>query len=162
MGDLGNQFAAFSKFGDSKSDGKNITLTQIDKWLKQAQVFDKKLTTTDTGIEFGKLKAKVIDFKTFNQFLDSLAKAKSIPVDEIKNKLVNCGAPGTPNTTQAVHVGGVDRLTDTSKYTGTHKERFDESGKGKGIAGREDRADDSGYVSNYKGKDTYDKTHPKN
>eukprot|EP00128_Syssomonas_multiformis_P008092 Colp12_sorted_trinity150504_noHs@34669 len=31
----------------------------------------------------------------------------------------------------------VSRLTDTSKYTGAHKERFDESGKGKGIAGRE-------------------------
>ncbi|KAJ3340716.1 hypothetical protein HDU93_006386 [Gonapodya sp. JEL0774] len=32
----------------------------------------------------------------------------------------------------------VDRLTDTSKYTGTHKQRFDESGKGKGLDGRED------------------------
>lgn len=100
MGDLSNQFAAFSKFGDSKSDGKTITLTQIDKWMKQAQVFDKKLTTTDTGIEFGKLKAKVIDFKTFNQFLDNLAKAKGYAVEDIKGKLTNCGAPGTANTTQ--------------------------------------------------------------
>ena len=31
----------------------------------------------------------------------------------------------------------MDRLTDTSKYTGSHKERFDESGKGKGKEGRE-------------------------
>ncbi len=28
-------------------------------------------------------------------------------------------------------------MTDTSKYTGSHKERFDESGKGKGLAGRD-------------------------
>lgn len=50
----------------------------------------------------------------------------------------------------------MDRLTDTSKYTGTHKERFDDSGKGKGKAGREDMADTSGYVSAYKGSGTYD------
>lgn len=54
-------------------------------------------------------------------------------------------------------MGAVDRLTDTSKYTGTHKERFDESGKGKGIAGREVMNDNTGYVSGYKGAGTYDK-----
>lgn len=58
---------------------------------------------------------------------------------------------------KAVTVGGVSHLTDTSKYTGTHKERFDQSGKGKGIAGREDVTDNSGYVSGYKGAGTYDK-----
>lgn len=100
--------------------------------------------------------------------------------------LINCGNPGMSNATvrihffflnkkrnnknnreikchlnkqQAVSVGGVDRLTDTSKYTGAHKERFDASGKGKGISGREDVQDTSGYVGGYKGKDTYDKTH---
>jgi len=31
----------------------------------------------------------------------------------------------------------VSRLTDTSKYTGAHKQRFDETGKGRGLAGRE-------------------------
>lgn len=52
-----------------------------------------------------------------------------------------------------------DRLTDTTKYTGAHKERFDESGKGKGAAGRESLHEDAGYVQGYKGKDTYEKTH---
>jgi len=56
-----------------------------------------------------------------------------------------------------VKSGAVDRLTDTSKYTGSHKERFDEEGKGKGIAGRKETADDSGYVTGYKEKDTYGK-----
>ena len=49
-------FKAFSKFGDTKSDGKHITLSQSDKWMKQAKVIDKKLTTTDTGIHFKKFK----------------------------------------------------------------------------------------------------------
>lgn len=34
------QFKAFSKFGDVKSDGKFITLSQSDKWMKQAHVRD--------------------------------------------------------------------------------------------------------------------------
>lgn len=54
-----------------------------------------------------------------------------------------------------------DRLTDTSKYTGAHKARFDDQGKGKGIEGRTDVADASGYVTAFKDKDTYDKTHKK-
>lgn len=59
----------------------------------------------------------------------------------------------------AVKTGAVDRLTDTSKYTGTHKERFDEGGKGKGKEGRENLVSKDGYVAGYKNKDTYDKTH---
>ena len=51
----------------------------------------------------------------------------------------------------------MDRLTDTSKYTGAHKERFDKSGKGKGIDGREDRHANDGYVGGYGNKGTYDK-----
>ena len=53
----------------------------------------------------------------------------------------------------------VDRLTDSSKYTGSHKERFDESGKGKGLGGRKDLHDKSGYVGGYKEKGSYDDTH---
>lgn len=53
----------------------------------------------------------------------------------------------------------VERLTDTSRYTGAHKQRFDESGKGKGIAGRKDLPDSSGYVQGYQNKDSYSKNH---
>lgn len=49
----------------------------------------------------------------------------------------------------------VDRLTDVSKYTGSHKQRFDETGKGRGIAGRKDLPDQSGYVQGYQNKDSY-------
>lgn len=65
----------------------------------------------------------------------------------------------TPFLQKATKVGAVERLTDTSKYTGSHKERFDESGKGKGLAGRQDLTDNSGYVGGYKGAGTYDQTH---
>lgn len=53
---LKEQFAAFSRFGDTSSDGKSISLTNCDKWMKQAKVIDgKKITTTDTSILFKKL-----------------------------------------------------------------------------------------------------------
>lgn len=87
-----------------------------------------------------------------------MSKQKNISVDEIKGKLQTCGFPGTNKATEAVKTGAVERLTDTSNYTGIHKERFDVRGHGKGKEGREDLAKDAGYVSGYRGKGTYDKS----
>ena len=60
----------------------------------------------------------------------------------------------------------LDRMTDTSKYTGTHKHRFDDGGKGKGLEGRDSPAKGRGmaagcvasqtaYVPGYKHEGTY-------
>lgn len=44
-------------------------------------------------------------------------------------ELVRKAAPAT-NSTTATNVDGIySKLTDTSLYTGSHKERFDENGK---------------------------------
>ncbi|XP_031639744.1 tubulin polymerization-promoting protein homolog [Contarinia nasturtii] len=154
------QFKAFSKFGDTKSDGKLITLSQSDKWMKQAKVIDKKITTTDTAIHFKKLKSLKVGFVDYNKFLDDLATTKKVDLAEVKNKLANCGSPGLAQiSNNGKAAAAISRLTDPSKYTGSHKERFDETGKGKGIAGRKDIVDNAGYVSGYTHKDTYDKTH---
>lgn len=93
-GDLKETFKAFSKFGDTKSDGKHITLSQSDKWMKQAKVIDKKITTTDTAIHFKKLKSMKISYADYNKFLEDLTTTKKIELAGIKNKLANCGAPG--------------------------------------------------------------------
>ena len=50
-----------------------------------------------------------------------------------------------------------DRLTDAKKYTGASKERFDETGQGKGIDGREYRVEHTGYVGQYKGQGSFTK-----
>ncbi|XP_012226069.1 tubulin polymerization-promoting protein homolog isoform X1 [Linepithema humile] len=155
-------FKAFSKFGDLKSDGKLITLSQSDKWMKQAKVIDgKKITTTDTGIYFKKHKSMKLGVEQYKAFLDELAKSKKVELTEIKKKMANCGPPGFTGGASGVGKAAstVDRLTDVSKYTGSHKQRFDETGKGKGIAGRKDMADTSGYVQGYQNKDTYSKAH---
>ncbi|CAH2039584.1 unnamed protein product, partial [Iphiclides podalirius] len=155
-------FKLFSKFGDPKSDGKLITLSQSDKWMKQAKVIDgKKITTTDTAIHFKKLKSLKVGVDDYQKFLDDLAKSKKVELEDIKRKLTTCGQPGitTHLPKSPAAAAAVDRLTDTSKYTGSHKQRFDETGKGKGIAGRKELVDSSGYVTGYQHKDTYDKAH---
>lgn len=91
---LDQQFTHFSKFNDSKSDGRTITLTKLDKWLKQAQLIDKHLTMTDTGICFNKFRSRTISYSEFLVFLEDLSARKNIPLDEIKFKLVDCGLPG--------------------------------------------------------------------
>lgn len=93
------QFKAFSKFGDTKSDGKLITLSQSDKWMKQAKVIDKKITTTDTAIHFKKLKSLKVSFGDYNKFLEDLATTKKVDLAEIKNKLASCGLPGVAHLT---------------------------------------------------------------
>lgn len=91
---LDQQFINFSKFGDTKADGKTIMLSQIDKWFKQANIFDKKLTPTDTGITFNKYKSKTITFPMFVAFLEDLAGQKKMQSDDLKQKLMDCGPPG--------------------------------------------------------------------
>ncbi|RXG72178.1 TPPP family protein [Armadillidium vulgare] len=72
-----------------------------------------------------------ITYQDYEKYLADLAKAKSIEVSELKNKLRSCGAPGTSGTTAVVKNQAVDRLTDTKKYTGSHKIRADTPTKGK-------------------------------
>jgi hypothetical protein len=156
----------FKRFA-TKADGKEATTADINKWCKDAGVVGKNCNSNHIDISFSKVKAKASKNITFGEMealiaemakkykddhkLDE-AKAK----DEIRDKLAKAQHK-THGTTQAAKVGGVDRLTDTSKYTGSHKERFDESGKGKGKEGRADTTQNTGYVGNYKGEGTYDK-----
>ncbi|CAH8478546.1 unnamed protein product [Heterobilharzia americana] len=98
---------------------------------------------------------------------EEYAKHKNMsPADaaqEIKDKIINTGGPKAHGATSVSKDAATSRLTDVKSYTGAHKERFDlETGKGKGIEGREYVMDEkaaSGYVGGYKGKDSYDKTH---
>lgn len=143
-----------------------------------SQVIDKKITTTDTGIHFKKLKLVKVSILDYQKFLEDLAKTRSVDLAEIKKKMAGCGTPGSnvlKVQTQIFKIqiyqkktffqagakaeATVSRLTDPSKYTGSSKQRFDDTGKGKGKAGREDQPDGSGYVAGYKHKDTFDKTH---
>lgn len=49
----------------------------------------------------------------------------------------------------------VVRVTDTTKYTGSHKLRFDEEGKGKGMAGRDSLVKGRGHVTSVAAQEPY-------
>merc|ERR1712048_544424 len=141
--------------GDKTADGSNIKLSQSDKWFKQAGVIQAKgISTTDTGIAFRKVakSSPKLSFASWLSYLEEVAPSSS-SLEEIKDKLIICGPPGTNGATIVPKSTTVDRLTDTKRYGGTHKERFDATGKGKGKDGRVDPASD-GYVTGYKHKGT--------
>lgn len=159
---------AFKKFA-SKANGSEATTADINKWAKDAGILGKNLTSNHIDIAFSKVKVKGAKNITMNELealIDEMAikykDDKKTDLDGAKEQLREKMAAAKTKmhgTTAASKVGGVDRLTDTSKYTGSHKERFDESGKGKGAAGRSDTSQNTGYVGSYKGSGTYDKTH---
>ncbi|XP_053341203.1 tubulin polymerization-promoting protein family member 2 [Clarias gariepinus] len=158
-------FKKFAVHGDTKATGKDMTGKNFSKLCKDCKVIDgKSVTSTDVDIVFSKVKAKsarVITLEQFTQALAELApkrfKGKSQEeAQQLVYGLIAGKEPANVGITKAAKAGAVDRLTDSSKYTGSHKERFDESGKGKGKAGREEIPDSSGYVSAYKGQGSYE------
>ena len=48
-------------------------------------------------------------------------------------------------------------MTDVKQYTGLHKERFDEEGRGRGLEGRKYWVEGKGWVGNYLTEDNKDK-----
>ena len=92
--DLLEQFQIFSKFGNSTSDGSQITLTQSDKWLRQAKVIDGwNVTTTDTAIAFRKINRGSLElsFNSWKQFLRELSTRRGLCWQEVfKEKNVHC------------------------------------------------------------------------
>lgn len=162
------KWEAFTKFGSataSEMTGKNF-----DKWLKDAGIIDQKnITTTMTGIAFSKVAGakKKTNFDETKQVIANVAKDRASAskrdvqqeIDEICRKLERIDAPviNSANAKASTGESVYQRLTDHTKYTGSHKERFDEAGKGRGKAGRENVVENTGYVSSYKNAGTYDK-----
>lgn len=142
-----------------------MTTAEAKKWFTDAGAFKGTgITTTDLDIQFTAVvkkrdkAAKNMTEADVDALCTVLGKKYKGGKDALLCKL-NGAESKMHGVTKQSATGNVDKMTDTSTYTGSHKERFDESGKGKGAAGRSDIADNSGYVGNYKGEGTYDKSH---
>jgi len=168
--DVKTKWEAFTKFGSATAT--EMTGKNFDKWLKDAGVLDPKtITTTMTGIAFSKVTGpkKKASYAETKEVLvkvaeDRASKSKKTvqeELDAITERLAQLDAPSVKSASKTSADGVYSRLTDHTKYTGAHKERFDAEGKGKGKAGRAEEKDESGYVGAYKNKDTYDKSHGK-
>ncbi|XP_054770705.1 tubulin polymerization-promoting protein family member 2-like [Lytechinus pictus] len=166
--DLKTVFKSFCAFGAGSKDAQpQMDNAKFNKLFRDLKLYDKKFTSTDTDIIFSRpeVKAKTdrkINFSQFKVALGLCAEKKygsKEDVSKLIEKICSGKGPGTSGATKTVKAGGVDRLTDASKYTGSHKERFDESGKGKGLDGRKDfdAKAAAGYVGGYKGEGSYQK-----
>uniref|UniRef100_A0A8C9W9A9 Tubulin polymerization-promoting protein family member 3 n=2 Tax=Scleropages formosus TaxID=113540 RepID=A0A8C9W9A9_SCLFO len=158
-------FRKFAIHGDTSATGKEMNGKNWAKLCKDCKIVDgKNVTGTDVDIVFSKAKAKtsrVITYEEFQKALEELAPKRfegESEEDAVQSiyKLVEGKEPANMGITKAVKTSVVDRLTDTSKYTGSHKERFDESGRGRGKIGREDLQENTGYVEGYKHAGTYE------
>merc|ERR1711862_815955 len=156
---------AFMNFANQGKSGAKVQELANKNWTKMAKdcgLYNKTCTSTDGDITFQKYcgnKAKHITFDVFLKMIDELAgkyyKGDPNAVQKYRELIVRKGVPSNQGTKVATG-NNVDRMTDTTQYTGAHKERFDESGKGKGIEGREDTHANDGYVTGYQNKGTYD------
>ncbi|XP_070822484.1 tubulin polymerization-promoting protein family member 3 [Chaetodon trifascialis] len=166
--DMEHLLTAFKKFaihGDTKATGRELNGKNWAKLCKDCKIIDgKNVTGTDVDIVFSKVKQKtsrVITYEEFHRALEELAPKRfrgQSKEEALKSifKLVEGREPTNAGVTKVAKTAAVDRLTDASRYTGSHKERFDESGKGRGREGREDVVENTGYVGAYKNAGTYD------
>ena len=149
---------------------------KLAKFSRDMKLLDKRLTSTDVDLIFTKVKKKNEQKITYAEFTKALhlMAAKKYPEEEegdiggkayakLERHVLEQGAEGgrpkTTKTTRQVRTDVVDRLTDVTKYTGSHKERFDVSGKGKGLSGRYEVINGDGYTQGYKNMNTYGQTH---
>ncbi|EDQ91845.1 uncharacterized protein MONBRDRAFT_3203, partial [Monosiga brevicollis MX1] len=121
---------------------------KFTKLCKETKLISKSLTTTDADLIFTRVKAKgqrKIGFAEFRSALEEVAKKTGQDVSAVEAKVTRAGGPQSSGT-QADSGGVLDRMTDTSQYTGSHKERFDSEGHGKGLAGRDSTAKGTGHI----------------
>lgn len=80
------QFAKFSRLRDPHSDGKFISLSQSDEWMRRAHVFDHNITLADTHNLFMRLGEKV-NLHGYNWFLQELTRNKGIDVGDLRDMM---------------------------------------------------------------------------
>ena len=91
------------RFGGSETQGERITLTQSDKWLRQAGVFDAwNITTIDTALAFRKISRGCIylEFPAWRDFLEEFVMRTRQDLDRVLEKLEGCGSPSNNHTTR--------------------------------------------------------------
>ncbi|CAF0893540.1 unnamed protein product [Rotaria sp. Silwood1] len=171
---LQKAFDKYSKFGKTQAQltdhhGLRIGSAGIQKMMKDCSLIDTKYTSqlldNDIARVLGKLTigsnetksihypkgTKTFEIKGFKALIDRIAESKGVTHDEILAKINANEGPSLNHVTETTNKEITDRMTDTTHYTGTHKERFDEEGYGKGKEGRSDDIEATGYVQGFKG-----------
>jgi hypothetical protein len=59
-----------------------------------------------------------MEFDGFQRLVEQISASKKVSIDQINEKLCSTSGPSTAGTTGVANKDNVDRMTDTSKYTG--------------------------------------------
>lgn len=91
---LENLFTAVAKEGDSKKDGRTMSLQTVDKWLSKAQIIDgKTVSQSDVAAAFEKTGKSAVSYSEFISLLTGLAATKKLDLSTLKEKLLRVPAP---------------------------------------------------------------------
>jgi hypothetical protein len=79
-----------------------------------------------------------ISFAEFHDALTMISEHKQVSKHDLVNFLLQAEGPVVyaAQAEKTVRGSVLERLTDTKRYTGAHKHRFDENGRGRGLQGR--------------------------
>ncbi|KAI8906053.1 p25-alpha-domain-containing protein [Gorgonomyces haynaldii] len=135
-----NRFCTFGSRTLNQDLGTWMDNSKFAKLCRDTKIVGGKITPTDVDIIFNKVRTKnprKIDFDEFLQGLKLLGAIKFPEKEPLRQFHLMCdivvnGKPKVKATSvQSDPV--TQRLTDTSQYTGTSKNRFDDNGKGLGM-----------------------------
>ncbi|KAI3381280.1 hypothetical protein SNEBB_010104 [Seison nebaliae] len=168
-------FDKYFQFGRGNDEEMERRLTSQDVYhmMHDHEILNKQYQQNDLDIDFFKIigdmkhkrpdnykkDVKTLDFEGFKELVRYISVKKGMDYTELTGLLGN-GSPRLSDPTKVLAMDVTERLTDVSQYRGMHAERFDENGNGLGLAGRDNLADDDGYVSGYNNKGKWDKQHP--
>lgn len=145
---LRNIYQDFASFGATRGVGMvMMDGPKFAKFAKDCKLVDKNnLTPTDVDLIFAKAKSKTERRITFEQFCTavSMMADKRYPeqagegaLEALMKKIITSQGPKASSATVADSSGIYGKLTDSNLYTGSHKERFNVDGSGKGLEGRD-------------------------
>lgn len=151
-------FQKFCAFGSHSNlvSADRLTNQKFAKLCKDCRVVgngpNAEILSSDIDIMFNKVKSKserTIDFIQMTEALKLIAikkfgKGENNSFERLCEEMFEQGGPRlATGTTVPDSDEALNRLTDHSQYTGTHKNRFDDAGKG---LGREGRVDNTGII----------------
>jgi hypothetical protein len=171
-------FSSFAAFGGDRATHAVIPATEptldsqrFAKLCRDCNLLDGQLLTPQAvDIVFAKAKgspkSRRLDFAQFRKALGLLAEVKfgsnpdgppAITAQVVASGTSIGGGPQLdsvhlPETNSTIF----EKLTDTRLYVSTHKQRFDETGAGKGVAGRDRTVVGEGTVDLYSGGNVAD------
>jgi len=123
------------------AQGSFLDGPRFNKFCKDTKLIDASFPANDADLVFSNVKVKPkaerrITFDGFLVALELIAEKKykgdAAGLQKLHQKIFASQGPVAAGTV-ADKSGIVDKLTDTSQYTGAYAARFDESGKGRGM-----------------------------